>query len=76
MSEPATHPCKVCQTLDGDHTPKATAKYCGMCGTYICEPCGGNWLRRGMAKAIIETSAKRRRELAEERKAHREGKGV
>jgi hypothetical protein len=66
------HPCRVCLTLDGDSTPKASAKWCGKCGTFICAECKPNLLRRGMALAIIATNKKRRKELAEERRARKD----
>ena len=66
------HPCKVCQLLDGDNTPKATAKFCGVCGTYICDDCSPNLLRRSMAMGIIATSKEKRRKMWEEAKARRE----
>ena len=42
------NPCRVCELLDNDSTPKATAKWCGLCGTFICEECRGNPARRAL----------------------------
>jgi hypothetical protein len=41
--------CKVCELLDNDSTPKATAEWCGVCGTFICGQCRWSPTRRVMA---------------------------
>ena len=38
---PDERPCFVCQTLDGDDSPKAV-KYCPACGKDICDGCRYN----------------------------------
>jgi len=32
-------PCDVCFAVDGDRTPKATARWCGRCRKWICDRC-------------------------------------
>lgn len=44
-------PCAVCSLLDNDRTPKATAKWCGFCGTFICDECQVDPARRALAAA-------------------------
>jgi hypothetical protein len=67
-----SHPCGVCKELEGDRTPKATAKWCGVCHTYICDDCEPNLLRRGMAMAIVKARRLRFRKVAEERRVLRD----
>jgi hypothetical protein len=69
-----SHPCGVCKELEGDRTLKATAKFCGVCGTYICDECSPNLLRRGMAMAIVKARKLRFRKLAQERKSLRDSR--
>jgi hypothetical protein len=67
------HHCGVCYELEGNKTPNPTAKFCGVCGVYICDECRPNLLRRAMAMGIRKDrklrAARKLKELREARKA-------
>lgn len=44
-------PCRVCELVDGDATPKAV-KYCPICDAWICDGCRPKKGRRLLAAAL------------------------
>ena len=47
------HACGVCVELDHDYTRKASAKWCDVCRTYICDQCEPDLGRRAQAMVLV-----------------------
>ena len=41
--------CDVCVLLDDDHRADKRVTWCDCCDAWICDECGRDWIRRGLA---------------------------